>query len=149
SMTSAQADLDVISRRLEAAFPDVQKGRSTQLASVQDTVVAGARTPLLLLLASVGAVLLIACVNVSNLLLARAVDREKEIALRAALGASRTAVTRQLIVEAGLLAVAASFAGFLLGRWALLGVAWMKPPSVSIPASMPLDFRMLLFTGGV
>src|SRR5207244_818076 len=142
SMTSAQADLDVISRRLEAAFPDVQKGRSTQLASVQDTVVAGARTPLLLLLASVGVVLLIACVNVSQLLLARAVDREKEIALRAALGASRGAVTRQLLVEAGLLAIAASGAGFALGRWALQGVNALKPASVSMPANMPMDARM-------
>lgn len=84
------------------------------------------------LLASVGVVLLIACVNVSQLLLARAVDREQEIALRAALGASRAAVTRQLLVEAGLLAAAASGAGFALGRWALLGVNALKPASVSM-----------------
>jgi len=146
SMTSAQADLDVISRRLEAAFPDAQKGRSTQLASVQETVVAGARTPLLLLLASVGAVLLIACVNVSNLLLARAVDREKEIALRAALGASRLAVTRQLLVEATLLAAVAATAGLALGRWSLQTLTWLRPPSVPIPDRIPLDSTVLLFT---
>ena len=146
SITKAQADLDVISRRLEAVDPAGQKGRSTALVSVQETLVGGSRTPLLLLLASVGAVLLIACVNVSNLLLARAVDRQKEIALRAALGASRLAVTRQLLVEAGLLAVVSAAAGLVLGRWSLQGLTWLRPPSVPIPDHIPLDSTVLLFT---
>ena len=159
SVARATSDLDVIRRRIDAAGAEprasasagftAQAGRTLEAEPVLEAIVGTARPALLLLLASVGVVLLIACVNVSQLLLARAVDREKEIALRAALGASRGAVTRQLIVEAALLAVVASAAGFVLGRWALVGIATLKPASVSIPANMPLDARMLLFTGGV
>jgi putative ABC transport system permease protein len=157
SVARASSDLDVIRRRIEAAGAEpaaaasasftAQAGRTLAAEPVLEAIVGTARPALLLLLASVGVVLLIACVNVSQLLLARAVDREKEMALRAALGASRGAVTRQLIVEAGLLAIAASAAGFALGRWALQGIAAFKPASVSMPANMPLDVRMLAFTG--
>jgi putative ABC transport system permease protein len=160
SVSRASSDLDVIRRRLDAAQPRLSAGsaasfsaqggaRTLEAEPVLEAIVGTTRPALLLLLASVGAVLLIACVNVSQLLLARAVDREKEIALRAALGASRSAVTRQLIVEAALLAIVASAAGSLLGRWALTGLEWLKPPSVSLPAHTPLDGRMLLFTGGI
>jgi putative ABC transport system permease protein len=159
SVARASADLDVIRRRIEAAGAEpaatasatftAQAGHTLEAEPALEAIVGTTRPALLLLLASVGVVLLIACVNVSQLLLARAVDREKEIALRAALGASRAAVTRQLLVEAGLLAVVASGAGFVLGRWALLGVNALKPASVSIPANMPMDARMLLFTVGV
>jgi putative ABC transport system permease protein len=159
SVSRASSDLDVIRRRLDAAHPrppaggaasfSAQGNRTLEAEPVLEAIVGTARPALLLLLASVGVVLLIACVNVSQLLLARAVDREREIALRVALGANRRAITRQLITEAALLAVVASAAGFLLGRWALMGLAWLKPPSVSLPAHMPIDGRMLLFTGGV
>jgi putative ABC transport system permease protein len=159
SVARASADLDVIRRRIEAAGAEpsataatsftAQAGHTLAAEPALEAAIGTSRPALLLLLASVGVVLLIACVNVSQLMLARAVDREKEIALRAALGASRAAVTRQLLVEAGLLAVVASGAGFILGRWALLGVNALKPASVSMPANMPMDARMLLFTGGV
>jgi putative ABC transport system permease protein len=159
SVARASADLDVIRRRIEASGAEPAAAASASFTALAghtleaepplEAIVGTARPALLLLLASVGVVLLIACVNVSQLLLARAVDREKEIALRAALGASLAAVTRQLLVEAGLLAVVASGAGFVLGRWALLGVNALKPASVSMPANMPMDARMLLFTGGV
>lgn len=155
----ASADLDVIRKRLDSAQPppaaggaasfSAQGGRTLEAEPVLEAAIGSSRPALMLLLASVGVVLLIGCVNVSQLLLARAVDREKEIALRAALGASRAAVSRQLLVEAGLLGVVSSAAGFLLGRWALQLLAWLKPTSVSLPAHMPLDFRVLLFTGGL
>ena len=122
SVATANADLDVIGKRLLAADPKTQAGRELTSESAHETVVGASRPALLLLFASVGVVLLIACVNVSQLLLARAIDRQKEIALRAALGASRSAVTRQLTVEAALMAVAATLLGFLLGRWALAGL---------------------------
>jgi predicted permease len=155
TVTSVNADLDVIARRLLAADPKTQAGRVFAAESAQETVVGTSRTALVLLLASVGVVLLIACVNVSHLLLARAIDRQKEIALRAALGASRAVVTRQLVVEAGMLAIVASVAGLLLGRWALGAVAWFEPqsspllPSVPIPSRVPLDGTVLIFTGAV
>ena len=149
TVATANADLDVLANRLLAADPKTQAGRGLTSESAHETVVGTSRTALLLLLAAVGVVLLIACVNVSQLLLARAVDRQKEIALRAALGASRTAVTRQLTVEAAMMAFAATTLGFLLGRWALAGLAWLQPPSVPIPKQVPLDGSVLLFTGGV
>jgi putative ABC transport system permease protein len=149
TLSGARADLDVIFKRLQAAYPDTEAGRSATIMSAQESIVGDSRTPLFLLLASVGAVLLIACVNVSNLLLARAVDRQREIALRAALGASRTAVTRQMAVEAGLLAFAAAVIGLLVGRWSLQVLAWLQPASVPIPEHIALDWTVLLFTGGV
>jgi len=148
-LASAAADLDVIGKRLLAANPKVQQGRSFTIEPAHETVVGSSRTALLLLLASVGVVLLIACVNVSHLLLARAMDRQKEIALRAALGASRSAVARQLTVEAMLMSVAAAGVGFALGRWALRGLTALRPPAVPIPTNVPLDWTVLLFTGGV
>jgi len=159
SVARASADLDVIRRRIEAAGIEpaaaasssfvAQAGHTLEAEPALEAAIGTARPALLLLLASVGAVLLIACVNVSQLLLARAVDREKEIALRAALGASRGAVTRQLLVEAGALAMIATASGFVLGRWALLGIVALKPASVSLPAHMPLDIRVLLFTAAM
>ena len=149
SVAAANADLDLIGRNLRAADPKAQAGRMLAVESAQDTVVGSSRPALLLLFVSVGVVLLIACVNVSHLLLARAIDRQKEIALRAALGASRAAVTRQLAVEAALMALVATAAGLMLGRWALAGLTWLRPPNVPIPTQVPLDGTVLLFTGGI
>jgi predicted permease len=149
SFAAANADLDLIGKRMLAADPKTQAGRNITSESAHETVVGSSRPALVLLFAAVGVVLLIACVNVSQLLLARAIDRQKEIALRAALGASRSAVTRQLTVEAAMMAVTATLLGFALGRWALTGLAWLQPPSVPIPKQVPLDSAVLLFTGGV
>jgi putative ABC transport system permease protein len=149
TVAAADSDLDVINKRLLAANPNGQSDRTLFSEPIQETVVGRSRTMLLLLLASVGVVLLIACVNVSHLLLARALDRQKEIALRAALGASQGMVARQLTVEAGILAVVSTAVGLTLGRWALSAIAWLQPPSVPIPDRVPLDGSVLLFTGGV
>jgi predicted permease len=149
SFAAANADLDLIGKRMLAADPKTQAGRNIMSESAHETVVGSSRPALVLLFAAVGVVLLIACVNVSQLLLARAIDRQKEIALRAALGASRSAVTRQLTVEAAMMAATATLLGFALGRWALTGLAWLQPPSVPIPKQVPLDSAVLLFTGGV
>lgn len=149
TLSAANQELDAVSRRLQAEFPDTESGKSTSAVSVQETIVGASRQTLLLLLACVGAVLLIACVNVSNLLLARAVDRQREIALRAALGASRFAVARQLLAEAGLLTLASSVVGLLAGRWSLQTLAWLRPPNVPIPDRIPMDASVLVFAVGV
>jgi putative ABC transport system permease protein len=146
TIAQADADLDVLSAGLQAAYPDAQKGRTAAVESLQETIVGSARTPLLLLLASVGVVLLIACVNVSNLLVARAVDRQKEVALRSALGASRAAVLRQLSIEAVLLALASACIGLVLGRWSLQALESLRPPAVPIPEHIPMDGHVLAFT---
>ena len=161
SVERASADLDVIARLLAAAGGTANTfggsasftatgGRVLYAESAQESVVGTSRPALVLLFAAVGVVLLIACVNVSQLLLARAVDREREIALRAALGASRAAVARQLTVEAALLAAVSSAAGLALGRAALSGLSWLRPPAtVPIPATLPLDGTALAFTAAV
>src|SRR5439155_12359906 len=149
SLAAARADLAVIAGRLRIADPLTNAGRGIDLQLAHDSIIGESRTALFLLLAAVGAVLLIACVNVSNLLLARAVDRQREIALRAALGASRLAVTRQMLVEAGLLAAASAGLGLLLGRWSLQALTWLRPPNVPIPAEIALDQSVLLFTAGI
>jgi predicted permease len=158
NVARATTDLDVILRRLVASGAQgsaaasssftAQGGRSLYAEPVQEAVVGTSRPALLLLFAAVGVVLLIACVNVSQLLLARAVDREKEIALRAALGASRRTVARQLTIEAALLAVASALAGLGVGRAILSSLTWLRPPSsVPIPTDLPLDATVLLFAG--
>ena len=146
ALASANANLDVVSRRLQAADPKVEAGRSIEALFAHDDLVGDSRQPLLLLLACVAAVLLIACVNVSNLLLVRAVDRQREIAVRSALGATRRAVIGQMLTEVLLLSIAAASLGLLLGRWLLGTLAWLQPRPVPIPPDVPLDATVLLFT---
>ncbi|HEY7289434.1 MAG TPA: ABC transporter permease [Vicinamibacterales bacterium] len=149
-LASGLADLDVLGRRLIAADPNAQAGRTLTSEPLGESIVGGSRPALVLLLAAVATVLLIACVNVSHLLLARAIDRQKEIALRTALGAARGAVVRQLAVEAALMALTAAAAGLVLGKWAIAALLWLQPPAtVPIPARLPLDGTVLLFTGGL
>jgi len=149
SLAAANSDLDVASKALQKAFPTTESGKSVNAESVQDTIVGTSRQTLMLLLACVGAVLLIACVNVSNLLLARAVDRQREVALRAALGASRFMMARQLLVEAGLLTVVSSALGLLAGRWSLQAITWLRPPNVPIPDHIAMDGSVLVFAVAV
>ena len=146
ALASANANLDIVSRRLQAADPKVEAGRSIEALLAHDDLVGDSRQPLLLLLACVAAVLLIACVNVSNLLLVRAVDRQREIAVRSALGATRRAVIGQMLTEVLLLSIAAASLGLLLGRWLLGTLAWLQPRPVPIPPDVPLDATVLLFT---
>ena len=156
AIETANADLDVIARRLQAAYPDTQRDRTTNLVALQEMIVGDSRTPLLLLLASVGVVLLIACVNVGNLLMARAVDRQREIAVRAALGASRLAIVRQLCVETSLLVAAPLLAALpeghrFAGQPSLSLAARADEPFVLFPPTMRsriLDATVLLFTAG-
>jgi len=146
TVDALNADLGVVSARLAAAFPDTQVNRMTRAVDLQENLVGGSRPALLLLLAAVGVVLLIACANVSNLLLARAADRHKELALRTALGARRWTLVRQLAVEAGLLAAGSSALGLVAGTWSLQAMVWLRPPNVPIPAHVVLDRTVLLFT---
>jgi putative ABC transport system permease protein len=150
TLATAQADLDVISSRLQKEYPQTNAARTIIVESAHESIIGQSRTALFLLFGAVGAVLLIACVNVSNLLLARAIDRQREIALRAALGASRLAVTRQMVVEAGLLSIVSTIAGLLLGRWALDALTWLpRPTGVPIPQQISLDTTVLLFTTAI
>ncbi len=142
----AQAEMTAISARLEQQYPDKNLHMTSVVESMLEAMVGDIRPALLILLSAVGCVLLIACANVANLLLARAMTRHKEMAIRSALGASRMRVVRQLLTESVLLSLTGGLLGLVLAAW------WsdllIKLGKQSIPRALQvgLDWRVLAFT---
>jgi putative ABC transport system permease protein len=132
SVRQAQADLDTICKRLETQYPQTNTGRDAVVIPLLTDTVRSYRPALLLIVAAVAFVLLIGCANVGNLMLARAADRIKEVAIRSALGASRWRIIRQLLTESIVLALAGGAFGILIGYWAL-GAAKSAMPGEMIP----------------
>jgi len=151
TLKAAQGQMDVIAERLQREYPKANTSVRVTATPLRERISSGARTQLLLLLGAVGLVLLIACVNVANMLLARSVAREKEMAIRIALGASRARLLRQLLSESFLLAGVGGFLGVWVGLW---GVGYAKrliPWEVQTVSAVGwgVDLRVLLFTGSV
>ena len=119
TIDQARVEMDAVASQLEAEFPDSNKNVRVLVTRAQDSLVQNVRPALLMLTGAVALVLLIACANVANLLLARAVDRQKEIAVRIALGAGRFRIVRQLVIESLVLACAGGGAGLLVASWAV------------------------------
>jgi len=146
SLPQAQADMDGVARNLAAAFPEADKDAGITLVPMRDDIVGNVRPFLLVLLGAVGFLLLIACANVANLLLARSLRRSREFAIRAAMGASRTRVIRQLLTESVLLAGLGGALGLLLASWGTRVVLNVLPGTLPRASEVSLDSRVLFFT---
>src|SRR5215217_7427717 len=145
-LTQAQADLDLIAAQLEKQYPDSNTGWNTRLVSLREQLLGGSRTYVLILFGAVGLVLLIACANVANLLLVRAASRQKEIALRTALGASRPRIMRQMITESVLLAIMGGALGALLARFGVDLLVSFSRATLPRTVTVQVDATVLLFT---
>jgi putative ABC transport system permease protein len=146
TVAQAEAELKVLAAQLATQYPDSNKGWGIFLMPLQDYSVRDVRAVLYTLLGAVGCVLLIACANIANLLLARATARHREISIRAALGASRARLVRQLLTESVLLALCGGLAGMLLARWGLDALLALAPANLPRVADIHLDPGVLAFS---
>ena len=145
----AQAELTAIAARLEQQYPDENSRRSLRLESALSALVGDARPMLILFICAVATVLLIACANVANLLLARATSRYKEMAIRAAMGASRVRVIRQLLTESMLLSLLGGAIGLLLAVWWSDLLVALGKNDIPRALQVGIDWRVLGFTLGL
>jgi predicted permease len=149
TLTQANLDIDRVSRNLAAAYPNKDKGMSAHLIPLKKLVVGNVQPMLLALLAAVGFVLLIACVNVGNLMLARSAGRSREFAIRASLGAGQSRLVRQLLTESVLLAIAGGALGLLFAFWGTKALLSRLPVNLPRAGEIAMDARVLIFTAAV
>lgn len=148
SLAQAQAEMKLIAQRLEERYPGTNRGVGAVVVPIRDQVAGESRTGLLVLFAASGFVLLIACANIANLLLAKASSRNREIAVRTALGASRGTIIRQLLTESVLLAGCGALLGIGLARVSMVLLEKLVPTGMAA-GTLALDWKMLAFTAGV
>ena len=149
SLEQAQAQMTTIGLRLEEKFPDSNKGKNVAVTRMRDEMVSNFRLTLYVMLAAVSLVLLIACANLANMLLAKSVARTREIAIRAAVGATRSRIVRQLITESIVMALLAGAVGVLLAIWGARVLVALAPADVPRLAETGIDGRVLAFAFGV
>src|SRR5580693_5631409 len=145
----ARAEMNSIANQLAEAYPVADKDSGITVMSLKQSMVGEIEPFLFVLLAAVGFVLLIACVNVANLVLARSTGRAREFAIRAALGASRGRVLRQLLIESTLIALAGGAVGLLLAAWGTQGILTLVSDTLPRAQEVRVDGRVLLFTLGI
>jgi putative ABC transport system permease protein len=146
SIKQAQANIDTMDATLRRQYPDSNTNVAVKVLPLVDAMVAEAHTALLMLCAMAGCVLLVACVNVASLLLARSLSRQKEISIRAALGAGRWQIVKQLLTESALLGILGGLAGLLIAVWGLDSLKSFLPAEIPRIDQLSPDLRVLLFT---
>lgn len=146
TLEKAQAEMNTIAARLAQQYPEHNTRRGAVVRPLQEEIVGNMKPALLILLGAVAFVLLIACANVANLLLARAAVRQKEIALRLALGADRARLTKQLLVESVILSLFGGVVGLVLAFGGLHVLTQFIPPDIAHPNTITIDGKVLIFT---
>lgn len=149
TLDQARADFAGVTRNLAAAYPESDKNIGATLHSLRNAMLGRVQPFLVMLLCAVLFVLLIACVNIANLLLARSIGRGREFAVRAALGAGKSRLVRQLLTESMVLAVAGAALGLVLANWGTRAALGALPPTLPRAAEVGIDGRVLLFTAAV
>jgi putative ABC transport system permease protein len=138
--------MNAIASTLERQYPNVNAGIGVRLVPMHEEIVGDVRQPLLILFATVAFVLLIACANVANLLLTRAASRQKELAIRAALGAGRRRLIRQMLTESLVLAAVSGAAGLLLAAWGIQALQSLAPSNLPRLTGVQIDTSVVLYT---
>ncbi|WP_237078222.1 ABC transporter permease [Myxococcus xanthus] len=149
ALAYARTEFSAIAHRLAEQYPQTNEGKDARVEPLRDVLVGNVRPSLLLMLGAVGVVLLIACANLTHLLLARAASREGEVSVRIALGASRGRIARELLVECGVLAGLGAAVGLLVAMWALDALATWGPRDIPRIEEVSLDGPVLAFTAGL
>ena len=144
-LKQAQTQISAINHQLAQAYPETNKGWDAHLVLLHESLVGSVRPSLLILLGAVGLVLLISCANITNLLLSRAAARQKEVAIRTALGASRARVVRQMLTESLLLSSLGGGFGVLVSVWVTRLLITISPPDSPRLGEISLDYRVLFF----
>jgi len=145
SLDRAQQEMTTIMRRLEAQYPESNAGWGAQVVALREQMIGEIRPALLVFMGAVGLVLLVACANVANLMLARAAGRRREVTIRSALGASRTRLAGELLLESMLLALLGGALGLLLALWGVEGLRSLGPDTLPRVNEIGLDLRVLGF----
>ncbi len=148
TLAEAQAEIEHIDRWLEEQYPSQNKNRHSVFIPLQERIVGRMRPSLLILFGAVGLVLLIACANFANLLMARAASRQHEIVIRSALGARRLRIVRQMLTESALLASLGGAVGLALAALGIKLLVWLKPANLPRLSEVGIDSRVLAFTFG-